>query len=152
MALYRDILLAVDLTTDSEWIGQRAHALAAAFDAQLNIIHVLEPPPSVAPIPPEPVGPELVTEMTEMIEGAQERMGALARKLGVPENRSRVVVGSIKTEIVRAAAERGVDLIVIGYHEHHGLALLIKPTEGAVVQRAPCDVLAVHLTTSRGRP
>jgi len=150
MALYRHILLAVDLTTDSELIGRRAHALAAAFDAQLNIVHVIEPPPSVAPIPPEPVGPELVTEMTEMIEDAQERIGALARELGVPENRASVVVGSIKTEIVRAAAEHGVDLIVIGYHEHHGLALLIKPTEDVVVQRAPCDVLAVHL--AQGRP
>ena len=152
MALYRHILLAVDLTTDSEFIGRRARALAAAFDAQLNIIHVIEPLPTVAPIPPEPVEPDVVTEMSEMITSAQDRIGALARELGVPENRSRVVVGSIKTEIVAAATEHGVDLIVIGYHEHHGLALLIKPTEDVVVQRAPCDVLAVHLTESeRGR-
>lgn len=151
MALYRSILLAVDLTTDSEFIGRRARALAAAFDAQLRILHVIEPLPTVAPIPPEPVEPDVVSAMSAMIASAQDRIGTLARELGVPENRGYVVVGSIKSEIVSAAAEHGVDLIVIGYHEHHGLALLIKPTEDVVVRRAPCDVLAVHLAESARR-
>jgi len=146
MALYQRILLAVDLTTDSELIGQRARALAAAFDAQLLILSVIEPLPAVAPIPPEEVEPALVTTMSEMITGAQVRVGRLARTLGVPENRATVVMGSIKDEILRAASAHGVDLIVIGNHQRHGLALFIKPTEDAVVQQARCDVLAVHLT------
>jgi universal stress protein A len=151
VTLYRRILLAVDLTTDSELIGQRARALAAAFDAQLLIVHVIEPLPAVAPIPPEPVEPALVTEMSEMITAAQERLGRLARTLGVSENRANVVMGSIKSEILGAATAHGVDLIVIGNHERHGLALFIKPTEDAVVQQAHCDVLAVHLTESARR-
>ena len=151
MALYRRILLAVDLTTDSELIGQHARAVAAAFDAQLFILSVIEPLPVVAPIPPEPVEPGLVTAMSEMITGAQERIGRLARTLGVPENRASVVMGSIKEEILRAASTHGVDLVVIGNHEHHGLALFTKPTEDVVVQKARCDVLAVHLTESADR-
>ena len=151
MALYRRILLAVDLTTDSELIGQHARALAAAFDAQLLILHVIEPLPAVAPIPPEPVEPGLVTAMSEMMRAAQERIGKLARTLGVPENRTNVVIGSIKDEILSAATAHAVDLIVIGNHEHHGLALFTKPTEDVVVQKARCDVLAVHLTQSADR-
>jgi len=151
VALYRRILLAVDLTTDSELIGQHARALAAAFDAQLLMVHVIEPLPAVAPIPPEPVEPGLVTAMSEMMTAAQERMGKLARTLGVPENRTNVVIGSIKDEILSAATAHAVDLIVIGNHEHHGLALFTKPTEDVVVQKARCDVLAVHLTQSADR-
>jgi universal stress protein A len=151
VALYRRILLAVDLTTDSELIGQHARAVAAAFDAQLLIVSVIEPLPAVAPIPPEPVEPGLVTAMSEMMTAAQERMGKLARTLGVPENRTTVVIGTVKDEILSAASAHAVDLIVIGNHEHHGLALFTRPTEDVVVQKARCDVLAVHLTQSADR-
>jgi hypothetical protein len=49
MPVYRRILLAVDLTADSALIGQRARALATALDGTLEMIHVVEPVPPVAP-------------------------------------------------------------------------------------------------------
>ncbi|MDB6046630.1 MAG: hypothetical protein JWM63_5181 [Gammaproteobacteria bacterium] len=143
MAVYQRILLAVDLTPDSLSIGQRARALAAALDAELRIINVVEPVPPVVPIPPDGVVP--LTTQAELVELAQEQIGTLAQDLGVPETRWSVVVGTIKDEIVRAAADAKVDLIVIGSRERHALAFLIKPTEDVVVRRAPCDVLAVRL-------
>lgn len=145
MPVYRRILLAVDLTPSSLFIGQRARALAAALDAELEMMHVIEPV-----IPPGPVTPDIVTTQTELIEIAREHIGKLARELGVPETRWSVIVGDTKSEIVRAAAH-GTDLIVIGSRERHGLAFLIKPTEDVVVHRAPCDVLAVHLTAGEAR-
>jgi universal stress protein A len=145
MAVYQRILLAVDLTTDSLLIGQRARALAAALDAELRIIHVVEPVLPVAPIPADPVVPDSVTAQTELIEIAQEQIGRLAQELAVPETHWSVVVGNIKNEIVRAADDGKIDLIVLGRHERHGLGFLIKPTEDVVVHRAPCDVLAVRL-------
>jgi universal stress protein A len=145
MALYRRILLAVDLTPDSRLIGQRARALATALDAELSIIHVVEVIPPVAPIPPDPVVPTLVMTQAELLDIAQEQIGRLAEELGVPETRMSIIVGPIKSEIVRFAAERAMDLIVIGSRERHGLAFLIKPTEDVVVHQAPCDVLAIRL-------
>jgi universal stress protein A len=143
MAVYQRILLAVDLTPDSRLIGHRARELAAALDAELRIIHVVEPVPPMAAIPPDVVVP--VTTEVELVEIAQEHIGALAHDLDVPETRWSVAVGTIKSEIVRAAADAKVDLIVIGSRERHGLAFLIKPTEDVVIHRAPCDVLAVRL-------
>jgi universal stress protein A len=143
MAVYQRILLAVDLAPDSRWIGQRARALATALDAELRIIHVVEPVPPIAAIPPDAVVP--VTTEVELVEIAQDQIGALAQDLDVPETRWSVAVGTIKNEIVRAAAASKADLIVIGSRERHGLAFLIKPTEDVVVHRAPCDVLAVRL-------
>jgi len=145
MAVYQRILLAVDLSPDSLLIGQQARALAGALDAELRMIHVVEQMLPVAPIPPDPVVPINVTTQTELIEIAQEQIGKLAQELDVPETRWSVVVGNIKREIVRAATDGKMDLIVIGSRERHGLAFLIKPTEDVVVHRAPCDVLAVRL-------
>lgn len=145
MAVYPRILLAVDLTPDSRLVGRRARALAAALDGTLEMIHVIEPVPLVAPIPPDAVVPDIVTTQTELIEIAQEQIGALAEELGVAKTRWSVVVGNTKSEIIRAAADGKMDLIVIGSRERHGLAFLIKPTEDVVVHKAPCDVLAVRL-------
>jgi universal stress protein A len=145
MAIYGRMLLAVDLTPESVLIGQRARELASALGGELEMIHVIEPVPAVVPIPPEPVVPEMVTAQAELIDIAEEHIGRLARELDVPEDRCKVVVGNIKSEIVRAAADRMVDLIIIGSRERHGLAFLIKPTEDVVVHQAPCDVLAVRL-------
>jgi hypothetical protein len=80
MAVYQRILLAVDLATDSLLIGQRARALAAALDAELEMIHVVEPVPPVVPIPPDPIAPAIVTTQTELIEIAQARIGGLAQR------------------------------------------------------------------------
>ena len=146
MAVYQRILLAVDLTTESLLIGHRARALAEALDGELGIVSVVEPIPTVAPIPPDAVVPVIVTTQAELIDAAQQHIGWLAQELGVPDTNWRVVVGNIKSEIIRVAVDDEVNLIVIGSRERHGLAFLTKPTEDVVVHRAPCDVLAVRLT------
>jgi universal stress protein A len=145
MPLYQRILVAVDMSPDSLFIGQRARALATALEGELEIIHVVEPVPPVVPIPPDAVVPPPVTTQAELVESAQEYIGNLAKELGVPETRWSVVVGNVRNEIVRVAIDRAVELIVIGAREGHALAFLIKPTEDVVVHRAPCDVLAVRL-------
>jgi universal stress protein A len=58
-----------------------------------------------------------------------------------------VEVGAIKSEILRVAGERHVDLIVLGKREKHGRAIIFGPTEDAVLHDAPCDVLAVRVAT-----
>ena len=145
MRHYRRILLAVDLAPESILIGHRARELATALGAELGIVHALELLPPIAPIPPEPVGASLVAGQAELMKIAGDRIGALARKLGVPEERTQVVLGPIKSQIIRAAAHQRADLLVLGSHERHGLAFLIASIEDAVIHRAPCDVLAVRI-------
>ncbi len=145
MSIYGRIIVAVDLTPDSLVIGRRTRALAGGLGAQLDLLHVVEPVPVVAPIPPDPIGPAAVTTMTALIDTAQRQIIELARKLDIPEDRSNVAVGDTRSEIIRIATDLKADLIVIGSHERHGLAFLIKPTEDVLVHRAPCDVLAVRL-------
>ncbi|MCV6604433.1 MAG: universal stress protein, partial [Porticoccaceae bacterium] len=48
-------------------------------------------------------------------------------------------------ELHRYAEENQVDLIVVGSHGRHGLALLLGSTANGVIHGAGCDVLAVRI-------
>jgi len=80
-----------------------------------------------------------------LMAGAKKRLTKLAEKLAVTEDRLWLEMGSPKTEIIRVAEENKVDLIVVGSHGRHGLALLLGSTANGVLHHATCDVLAVRL-------
>ncbi len=142
MPIYRRILIVVDLTDDSLPIGRRAQALASATGAEVELLHVVEF------VPVEPMGETLMPAVQiedELLERARQRLATLAGELGVPESAAHVEAGNVKSEIVRVARERGVDLIVLGSRERHGLSILVNFTEDTVLHAAPCDVLAVRV-------
>lgn len=142
MAEYRNILLVVDLSEDSDVIGERAKAIAARFGGDITLLHVVEY------VPVEPMGEALLPTIqieTELVDRARQRLTELAAKLGLSDRPQLVETGGIKTEIIRAAQRLKADLIVLGSRERHGLALLLNFTEDAVLHSAPCDVLAVRL-------
>ena len=142
MAVYRRVLLVVDLTDDSLPIGRKAQALAAALGAEVELLHVVEF------VPVEPMGETLMPAVQieeELLQRAQQRLEALASELGLAGAPCRVESGNVKAEIVRVARERHADLIVLGSRERHGLSILVNFTEDTVLHAAPCDVLAVRV-------
>ena len=145
MAIYRRILLAVDLTDDSRAIGARACELASALGAEIEILHVVEPLPLMVADAPEVMAPAMLQTQDEIVRAVRVRLAALASELGLPESAASVELGNTQLVIVRAARERGADLIVLGAHERHGLSLLVDFTEDAVLHKSPCDVLAVRV-------
>ena len=86
----------------------------------------------------------LLRHEQELLARARQRLSALAAELGLPESACHVESGNVKTQIVRAARERQVDLIVIGARERHGPSILVNLTEDTVLHAAPCDVLAMR--------
>jgi len=141
MAVYRRVLLVVDLTDDSVAIGRKAAALAAVLGAEVELLHVVEF------VPVEPMGETLMPAVQieeELLQRAQQRLAALAADLGLAGAPGRVESGNVKAEIVRVARERQVDLIVLGSRERHGLSILVNLTEDTVLHAAPCDVLAMR--------
>jgi universal stress protein A len=141
MAIYRRILLVVDLTETSAAIARKAQALAAALGAEVELLHVVEF------VPVEPMGETLMpsVQMEEELMGrARLRLAALAGELGLGTAACRVESGSVKSEIVRVARERQADLIILGSRERHGLSILVNFTEDTVLHAAPCDVLAMR--------
>ncbi|MDB4308535.1 universal stress protein, partial [Porticoccaceae bacterium] len=49
-------------------------------------------------------------------------------------------------EMHNMAKENHIDLIVVGSHGRHGLALIFGSTSNSVLHGATCDVLAVRIT------
>src|ERR1700722_4303765 len=142
MSVYRRILVVVDLTDESLVIGRRAQALATTFGAEIELLHVGEF------VPVEPMGETLMPTVQiedDLLERARQRLATLSAGPGVAPTAARVEAGNVKSEIVRIARERGVDLIVLGSRERHGLSILVNFTEDTVLHAAPCDVLAVRV-------
>jgi universal stress protein A len=140
--MYRELLVAIDLSDDSEVIARRSLALAAGWGASVRLLHV------VGFLPVEPMGESLVPVAhidDRVVAEARHELAGLAARLGVPAERAQVVVGAVKVEILRAAREAQADLIVLGARERHGLSILLHRTEDTVLHGAACDVLALRV-------
>lgn len=142
MSDYKKILLVVDLSDDSQLVGERAKAIAACYGSQITLLHIVEY------VPVEPMGEALLPTVQvegELVDRARIKLTELAQRLSLTASPQLVETGSIKAEIIRHAQKLGIDLIVLGSRERHGLAILLNFTEDTVLHAAPCDVLAVRL-------
>ncbi|BBL74768.1 universal stress protein [Methylomagnum ishizawai] len=141
---YRHILLGADFSEHGGRVAQRALDLAHRHQAELSVVHVVENL-QYMDAAYGPIVPFEVDLTGQLVEAARRRLDKLAEGLSIPPERRWVEIGSPKLEITRLAEERGVDLIVVGSHGRHGLALLLGSTASGVLHHAECDVLAVRL-------
>ena len=142
MSIYQNILVAIDLNEEADQVIQRAHQLALQSSAKLTLVHVTEPL-SYAYGGDMPM--DLSSIQTELLDQAQQRMSGLVQKKQLGEVDQLLLSGHIKTEVHRIATELNSDLIVVGSHGRHGLALLLGSTSNGILQGATCDVLAVRV-------
>jgi universal stress protein A len=142
MANYEHILLAVDLSEEAQQVVARGKSLSTIYNARLSIVHVIEPISFTygGDIPLDFSGVQ-----EEIQKQAQQQLSALAQSLGIPEEAQHLVLGRPESEIRNTALEIGADLIVVGSHGRHGLALMFGSTANAVLHGAICDVLAVRV-------
>ena len=139
---FKHILLAVDLTEESAQVSEKAAALATAFGATMSCTHVVEPL-SLAYGGDVPM--DLTTVQDQLHDTAKIQLTRLAATLDVPSERCHLVFGRPETEIQLLAEQIGADLIVVGSHGRHGLALLLGSTSTGILHGSPCDVLAVRV-------
>lgn len=142
MTPYKRILLAVDLTEESKPVADRAVALANFFSAELHVVHVIEPL-SLAYGGDIPM--DLSSVQDQVQEQARSHLAEFCVSVSVPEDRRYLIFGRPEAEIHRVAEEADVDVVVVGSHGRHGLALLLGSTANGVLHGACCDVLAVRV-------
>ena len=139
---YENILVAVDLGTTTETVIQRATSLANQNNAQLHVLHVVEPLAITygGDIPMD------FSSIQEEIQGqAKEQLDKLCSALSVPESNRYLISGRPESEIPTHARAIDCNLIIVGTHARWGLALLLGSTTAGVMHGANCDVLAVKV-------
>lgn len=142
MSNYKKILVAVDLSDESDQVAKRARALADGAKSELHLIHVIEPLSFAygVDIPMDFSGlqDEIQTQATQQLD-------RFAEQHAIAPDHKHIVLGRPEVEIHATAEEIGADLIVVGSHGRYGLALLMGSTANGVLHGATCDVLAVRV-------
>ena len=146
MATYQKILVAVDLSNESEVVLEKAQ-LIADFGAEINLVYVQEPMDNVyvGIVPQSAAFSGLGDLEAQLGEELKQKLKALGNKFNLPEDHLHILNGSPAHEIHRFAEENGSELIVIGTHGQKGLQLLLGSTANAVLHGAGCDVLSVRI-------
>jgi universal stress protein A len=143
MASYQHILAAVDFSTESDLIVEKAIELAAENGAKLSLIYVVAP---VGLFHAEEILLPAEFDLEEqLVAQAEKKLETLRSKHDLAEAETLIKMGTPKQEIVGVAREKAVDLIVIGSHGRHGIQLVLGSTANAVLHTANCDVLAVRV-------
>jgi universal stress protein A len=148
MPKIRRILMATDFSECSHEALEQASALARAFDASLDVLHVWEVPPFLP-------GELLVGEsgaqaslMDLVCDRANQRMGQLlgsAERDGIRISSGRCVFGVPHSAIVDTASEGQYDLLVLGSRGRTGLTrALLGSVAERVVRHAPCTVVVAR--------
>lgn len=140
---YNHILVAVDLTEECDPVIHRARELATSNGAKLSLVHIVEP---MAMAFGGDVPMDLSQLQQQQFDQAKERLERLILKYPeLSKEHSHLTYGQPRQEIHTLAKDQACDLIVVGSHGRHGLALLLGSTANDVLHGAPCDVLAVRL-------
>ncbi len=151
--MFHHILVATDLSCASERAIDVAARLTRAHRARLTVVHVYEvSAPTLARTAPA------VAERTwPGAARARAKLQAIVERLRACGLRAESALrfGSIRSQIVEAASDRGVDLIVMGTRGRRGLAhVWYGSVAGEIVRGSTVPVLAVPAAreaTHRGR-
>ncbi|KPA88945.1 MULTISPECIES: universal stress protein [Pseudomonas] len=140
---YNHILVAVDLTEECDPVIHRARELSVSNNAKLSLVHIVEP---MAMAFGGDVPMDLSQLQQQQFDQAKERLERLINKYPeISKDTCHLTYGQPRQEIHHLAKEQHCDLVVVGSHGRHGLALLLGSTANDVLHGAPCDVLAVRL-------
>ncbi|MTI64160.1 universal stress protein [Methylophaga sp.] len=141
---YQHILIAVDFSSHTEEVCNKAQALAERNQAKLSICHIVEDFP-LTDFAYEPMISVDIDMREALLDSGKKQLSKLAAELSIPPTQQWVECGSPGHDLVRIADENQVDLIVVGSHGRHGIKMLLGSTANAVLHHAHCDVLAVRL-------
>ena len=141
MSDYKTILLAIDFSDEVEQLTGKAKSLAKSNNAALHILHVIEPPSYAY------MGDLPLVDLGEFETHARLKMTEFAENHNIPQGHQHIVIGRPVSQIHATAKELNADLVVIGSHGRHGLALLLGSTANGVLHGANCDVLALRVSS-----
>ena len=140
--MYSTIIHATDLQENHFDLAKRAKELSDFYQANLILMHVLEPPASLQ------VAQSLgFAEFDKpIIEDAKFVMETLGEALNISKENQIVKIGSIRELVLQAVQQLRCDLIVIGRHTPNHIPSFLGSTAYGLLHQASCDVLIMKDT------
>jgi nucleotide-binding universal stress UspA family protein len=141
------ILVPVDFSSTSDSAIDHAQALAARFEAPIELLHVVEDPVASGAWEPDSAYLTIPELIDGCIEDAARRLEILKSQLSAQGAtvETRVVTGAPARAIVATAQSDGCDVIVMGTHGRTGLShMLLGSVAERVIRTAVCPVLTVR--------
>jgi nucleotide-binding universal stress UspA family protein len=147
--MYDRILVPTDGSADTERAVEHAVDLAAAHDAELHAVYVVNAA-TFAGLPMETSWEGIDDVLRGEGESALDRVESIAAERGVPVT-ARLLEGSPSRRIVEYAEEEGCDLVVMGTHGRGGIdRLLLGSVAEGVVRACSVPVLTVKVGEADG--
>lgn len=145
MKTYHMILIAIDLTKDSNEVVERGLSIGQPHNSSVHIAHVIEPIYL-------PYNDNIVVDLSSMEHEAERRAELQLKTLGdrfkITVENQHLLLGSPTKKIHALADELCADLIVVGSHGRSGFSLLLGSTANGVLHGSKCDVLAVRIAAT----
>jgi nucleotide-binding universal stress UspA family protein len=142
----KKIICPTDFSEASKEGLRAAEELARHFGADLFLVHVIAPLPTI-PGASAPTGFHIPSVLKEIQASAMKMLEHLIKRDVSMRVRVEPVVlqGDPAREIVRVAEERSADLIIIASHGESGWQRFVSGSVAEkVVRLATCPVLTVH--------
>lgn len=140
--MYSKILVPTDFSDCSRVALEQAREMAGRFNAELHLLHVIEPWPPATSVTAEtyPLYHDYVVRENSR---ATAELTALASEIAGSTRVQHVIrAGNASIEIVKYCEEVGIDLVVIGTHGRTGLSRwFIGSVAERVARFASCPVL-----------
>jgi universal stress protein A len=142
MSYYHHIIVGLDLSSESQQVIDKVRHLFDGKDTKISLIHVQEPLSFT-------YGGDIPMDLSDLQGQLEAQAKAKLKEYqgqleGFTVN-GHVIIGQPAHEMHRFARENAIDLIVVGSHGRHGLALVFGSTANGVLHGACCDVLAVRI-------
>ena len=144
MAEIKKIMCAVDLSEASSMVADYANTLAQNMEAEVVVLYAA---PSLSQYVGFHVPPNSIENFVgEIVTGAEKSMDTfLAENFGDTKATGKVVTGYAAEEILKAAEEEAVDLIVMGTHGRKGIDLILFGSVAEkVVKSSTVPVLTIR--------
>ncbi len=137
---YKHVLVAVDLSSDSDVLVKKGRRLAAPLGAKLSLIHI---DVNYAQLYTGLIDVNLVETRNHIIEESQAQLNALARKAEYPVTHTLVASGDLAEEITESISNFGIDLVICGHHQDFWSTLISSAKQ--LINKTPVDMLMVPL-------
>ncbi len=152
MIALRRIIVPTDFSLPAQRALRYAIEFAKKFEAEIILVHVIEPPAYAAAF--AKAGPIEETDEQRRAYDWFDSQLQNQQKEEIPESipcRTILLKGTASTEIAQCAARENADLIVMATSGRSGLKdVLLGSTAERVLRRARCPVMTVHSTQARG--